>query len=158
MKEWKCVQVNHHDDIGRTIEEYQNSGWSLHTYSSAQFRRIVDREIKFSNEQKIIAEKIRFKEEKEEEKRLKKEQRALLLEKRKAIRLAIQIERKNRALERAEEKRLLKDLKCPQCDAKLFKLTGNKYECPNDNCRLIDVQYNRRSRKFYKISVTATLR
>jgi len=38
LKEWMCVQVNHHRDIGSTIEEYQHRGWTLHTYSCAQVR------------------------------------------------------------------------------------------------------------------------
>jgi hypothetical protein len=34
MKQYQCVQVNHHEDIGRTIEEYQKNGWLLHTYQA----------------------------------------------------------------------------------------------------------------------------
>ena len=36
MKEWECVLVKHHKDIGKTIEEYQRKGFCLHTYSCAQ--------------------------------------------------------------------------------------------------------------------------
>lgn len=32
MKEWECVEVKHHKDIGRTIEEWQSRGWRLNTY------------------------------------------------------------------------------------------------------------------------------
>ena len=32
MKEWECVEVKHHKDVGKTIEEWQNKGWRLHTY------------------------------------------------------------------------------------------------------------------------------
>ena len=35
MKEYECVQVGHHKDIGKTIEEWQKKGWRLHTYACA---------------------------------------------------------------------------------------------------------------------------
>jgi hypothetical protein len=35
MKEYKCVEVQHHKDIGKVIEEYQNDGWHLHSYETA---------------------------------------------------------------------------------------------------------------------------
>jgi len=35
LKEWKCVEVNHHKDVGKTIEEWQRNGWHLHTYQTA---------------------------------------------------------------------------------------------------------------------------
>ena len=35
MKEWECVQVNHHKDVGRTIEQWESNGWRLHTYVCA---------------------------------------------------------------------------------------------------------------------------
>ena len=35
LKEWKCVEVKHHKDIGKTIEERQKNGWRLHTYQTA---------------------------------------------------------------------------------------------------------------------------
>jgi hypothetical protein len=35
LKEWKCIQLVHHEDVGRTIEELQREGWSLHTYQAA---------------------------------------------------------------------------------------------------------------------------
>ena len=35
MKEWACVEVKHHKDIGKTIEEWQKNGWRLHTYQTA---------------------------------------------------------------------------------------------------------------------------
>lgn len=38
MSEWECIQVNHHRDVGETIREWQQKGWSLHTYSAAQLR------------------------------------------------------------------------------------------------------------------------
>jgi len=34
LKEYECVQVGHHKDIGKTIEEWQKKGWRLHTYQA----------------------------------------------------------------------------------------------------------------------------
>jgi hypothetical protein len=38
LKEWECVQLNHHKDVGRTIEQWQRNGWRLHTYTCAQIQ------------------------------------------------------------------------------------------------------------------------
>ena len=35
LKEWMCVEVKHHKDVGRTIEEWQRKGWRLYTYQVA---------------------------------------------------------------------------------------------------------------------------
>jgi hypothetical protein len=35
LKEYECVEVNHHKDVGKVIEEWQRKGWSLHTYQAA---------------------------------------------------------------------------------------------------------------------------
>jgi hypothetical protein len=35
MKEYECVEVEHHKDVGKTIVEYQSRGWSLHSYQTA---------------------------------------------------------------------------------------------------------------------------
>ena len=35
LKEYECVEVKHHKDVGRTIEEYQSKGWRLYTYQVA---------------------------------------------------------------------------------------------------------------------------
>ena len=35
LKEWECVQVSHHKDIGNVIMERQEKGWNLHTYQVA---------------------------------------------------------------------------------------------------------------------------
>ena len=35
MKEYDCVEVKHHKDVGKTIAEYQKDGWHLHTYQTA---------------------------------------------------------------------------------------------------------------------------
>ena len=38
LKEWKCVLVGHHDNVGKAIEDWEKAGWSLHTYTAAQMR------------------------------------------------------------------------------------------------------------------------
>jgi len=35
---WECVQLSHHKDIGRTIEEWESNGWTLFTYTCSQFQ------------------------------------------------------------------------------------------------------------------------
>ncbi len=35
MKQYICIEVKHHKDIGRIIEEYQSKVWQLHTYETA---------------------------------------------------------------------------------------------------------------------------
>jgi len=42
LKEWKCVQLTHHKDVGKTIEEWQKNGWRLHTYACAGVRLAGD--------------------------------------------------------------------------------------------------------------------
>ena len=32
LKEYMCVEVKHHKDVGKKIEEWQKNGWRLHTY------------------------------------------------------------------------------------------------------------------------------
>ena len=34
-KEYECVEVKQHKDVGKTIAEYQKNGWHLHTYQAA---------------------------------------------------------------------------------------------------------------------------
>ncbi|UCD09032.1 MAG: hypothetical protein JSU79_11895 [Dehalococcoidales bacterium] len=34
MKEYECVQLNHHKNIAEKIQEYQLQGWKLHTYQA----------------------------------------------------------------------------------------------------------------------------
>jgi hypothetical protein len=34
LKEYECVQVSHHKDIGRTIMEWEKKGWRLHAYQA----------------------------------------------------------------------------------------------------------------------------
>lgn len=35
MKEWKCVLVGHHDNVGKVIEDWEKAGWRLHTCACA---------------------------------------------------------------------------------------------------------------------------
>jgi hypothetical protein len=35
LKEWKCVQVSDHRNVGEVIEKWQKNGWALHSYSCA---------------------------------------------------------------------------------------------------------------------------
>jgi len=32
LKEWECVRVESHSDVGETIEQHQRKGWRLNTY------------------------------------------------------------------------------------------------------------------------------
>jgi len=32
LKEYMCVEVKHHKNVGEKIEELQKNGWRLHTY------------------------------------------------------------------------------------------------------------------------------
>jgi len=34
VKEWKCVQVGHHKDIGKTIQMWEKNDWSLYSYEA----------------------------------------------------------------------------------------------------------------------------
>jgi hypothetical protein len=34
LKEYECVEVKHHKNVGRTIQEWQQNGWHLHTYQA----------------------------------------------------------------------------------------------------------------------------
>ena len=34
-KEYECVEVKQYKDIGKTIAQYQENGWQLHTYQAA---------------------------------------------------------------------------------------------------------------------------
>jgi len=35
LKEYECVEVRHHKDVGKTIADWQNKGWRLYTYQVA---------------------------------------------------------------------------------------------------------------------------
>jgi len=35
LKEWKCVLVGDHKNVGEVIDSWQKNGWRLHTYACA---------------------------------------------------------------------------------------------------------------------------
>jgi len=35
LKEYECVQVKSHQEVGGTIEKWRKNGWRLHTYQTA---------------------------------------------------------------------------------------------------------------------------
>ncbi len=34
-KEYECIEVKQHKDVGKTITQYQRNGWHLHSYQAA---------------------------------------------------------------------------------------------------------------------------
>jgi len=34
MKEYECVEVNHHEKVTMVIQKYTRNGWRLHTYQA----------------------------------------------------------------------------------------------------------------------------
>jgi hypothetical protein len=47
LKEYICVQVGHHKNIGKTIEKYQRNGWRLHTYQAQGSPTLVNHYLLF---------------------------------------------------------------------------------------------------------------
>jgi len=45
-----CVQVSHHKDIGKTIDEWQENGWHLHTYQAQGSPTLVNHYLLFERE------------------------------------------------------------------------------------------------------------
>lgn len=39
LKHYECIEVKHHKDVAKTIEEYERNGWHLHTYQTAGMGR-----------------------------------------------------------------------------------------------------------------------
>jgi len=50
LKEYECVQVGHHKDVGKTIEKWQNKGWRLHTYQATGYGMDVKHYLLFERE------------------------------------------------------------------------------------------------------------
>ena len=50
MKEWTCVQVNHHNKIAEVIEMHQDAGWKLHTYQTVGTPTMVNHYLLFERE------------------------------------------------------------------------------------------------------------
>jgi hypothetical protein len=41
VKQYECVQVGHHKDLGPVTDEYQKDGWHLHTYQATMAASIA---------------------------------------------------------------------------------------------------------------------
>jgi len=50
LKEWTCVQVNHHREIGKAIENHQKDGWSIHTYQTVGTPTMANHYLLFERE------------------------------------------------------------------------------------------------------------
>jgi len=50
LKEWRCVQVGHHNRIGEVIEDMQRDGWVLHTYEAEGSPTIVNHYLLFERD------------------------------------------------------------------------------------------------------------
>ena len=37
LKEYACIQVNHHKEVPKTIADMQNQGWRLHAYQATGY-------------------------------------------------------------------------------------------------------------------------
>jgi len=49
-REWECVKVDHHKDVGKTIEEWENKGWRLHAYQAQGSPAIINHYLLFMRE------------------------------------------------------------------------------------------------------------
>jgi hypothetical protein len=47
LKEYTCVQVGHHKNIGKKIEEWQKKGWQLSKYQAVGTPTIVNHYLLF---------------------------------------------------------------------------------------------------------------
>jgi hypothetical protein len=50
MKEWKCVQVGHHNKIAKVLGDYHRKGWKLHTYQATGQATLVSHYLLFEKE------------------------------------------------------------------------------------------------------------
>lgn len=50
MKEYVCVQIDHHKRIGKVIEEHQREGWELHAYEAVGTPTMVNHYLLFKRE------------------------------------------------------------------------------------------------------------
>jgi len=37
LKEYECIEVKRHKNVGKTIKDWQKNGWRLPTYTSTQY-------------------------------------------------------------------------------------------------------------------------
>jgi hypothetical protein len=47
LKEWKCVEVGHHRNVGKTIEDYEKDGWCFRTYQATGQATLVSHYLLF---------------------------------------------------------------------------------------------------------------
>jgi len=47
LKEWTCIEVGHHKNIPKTIEDMQKTGWRLHTYQATGQATLVSHYLLF---------------------------------------------------------------------------------------------------------------
>jgi hypothetical protein len=50
MEEWECIQIEHHKDIGKVIEQMHKKGWRLHTYQATGHAKLVNHYLLFSRQ------------------------------------------------------------------------------------------------------------
>jgi len=50
LKEYECVQVGHHKDVGKTIEEWQKKGWRVRTYQATGYGMDINHYLLFEKE------------------------------------------------------------------------------------------------------------
>lgn len=50
VKEYECVQVGHHKNVGETIEEYEKEGWRHFAYEAAGTPTFVNHYLLFERE------------------------------------------------------------------------------------------------------------
>lgn len=47
MKEYECVQVNHHKNVAKVIQEYLMQEWLLHTYQATGYGTAINHYLLF---------------------------------------------------------------------------------------------------------------
>ena len=50
MKRYECIQLNHHKDIGKTIEDWEAKGWSFRDYEAVGTSTMVNHYLLFEKE------------------------------------------------------------------------------------------------------------
>jgi hypothetical protein len=51
LKQYECVQVGHHKNISKTIHEWQQNGWRLHTYQAQGSPTMVNHYLLFEKDE-----------------------------------------------------------------------------------------------------------
>ncbi len=47
MKEYECVQVNHHKNVAEVIQEHLKDGWHLHSYQATGYGTAINHYLLF---------------------------------------------------------------------------------------------------------------